>query len=102
MAPAARPLLLHPPSARKPLALHLAPLAQMYMYDAFLARQATSDFHAFSLDDVDAAFGRATPLRYHQTLHLHGRWVPPGRAGVASRRLFSSRGAARERATPAG
>eukprot|EP00887_Chlorella_sp_A99_P003905 scaffold11.g3905.t1 len=48
-------------------------MGQMYMYDAFLGRQATSDFSVFTLDDVDAAFARATALRYQQTLRLGGR-----------------------------
>jgi cleavage and polyadenylation specificity factor subunit 2 len=64
-------------------------MGQMYCYDQFLSRSAASDFRAFDLDDVDAAFARVTPLRFQQTLSLAGakkeRAQRGGAAGTARR-----------------
>ena len=43
----------------------------MFAYDAFLCRQASSDFNAFNLDNVDEAFAQITPLRYQQTISIN-------------------------------
>ena len=41
-------------------------MGMMYMYDQYLARKNEGDFHLFSLDDVDRAFGAFVPVRYAQ------------------------------------
>ena len=46
-------------------------MGQMFAYDAFLCRQASSDFNAFNLDNVDEAFAQITPLRYQQTISIN-------------------------------
>lgn len=51
-------------------------MGQMFMYDQYLTRHATSDFEVFNLDDVDEAFSRITPLKYQQTLTLEGLPLP--------------------------
>lgn len=64
-------------------------LAQMYLYDAFLARSgADPAFAAFNLDDVDAAFklihfpgGRYDLLRYSEERTLKGVTLTPLPAG---------------------
>ena len=49
-------------------------MGQMYLYDYYLARtEYDESFDEFSLDDVDAAFGRFVPLKYSQTMSLSGR-----------------------------
>jgi cleavage and polyadenylation specificity factor subunit 2 len=41
-------------------------MGEMCLYDAFMTRSDCSDFDAFNLDDVDAAFAKVIALRYHQ------------------------------------
>jgi cleavage and polyadenylation specificity factor subunit 2 len=48
-------------------------MGQMALYDAYLAARAFSDFEAWDLDDVDAAFARLTQLRYRQEAPLSGK-----------------------------
>eukprot|EP00850_Spirogloea_muscicola_P008938 SM000049S16709 [mRNA] locus=s49:243078:248533:+ [translate_table: standard] len=48
-------------------------MGQMFMYDHYLSRRAVSDFDAFTLDDVDAAFANSIQLRYSQPLALGGK-----------------------------
>lgn len=44
------------------------------MYEAYLAHHAEREGfeRVWDLDDVDAAFGAITPLKYQQTLQLQG------------------------------
>ncbi|CAI5940562.1 unnamed protein product [Closterium sp. NIES-65] len=44
----------------------VARLAQLMLYDQFLARRSAGDFALFSLDDVDAAFDGAVRLKFAQ------------------------------------
>ncbi|CAI5990821.1 unnamed protein product [Closterium sp. NIES-64] len=44
----------------------VARLAQLMLYDQFLARRSAGDFDLFSLDDVDAAFDGAVRLKFAQ------------------------------------
>ncbi|CAI5523619.1 unnamed protein product [Closterium sp. Naga37s-1] len=44
----------------------VARLAQLMLYDQFLARRSAGDFDLFSLDDVDAAFDGAVRLKFSQ------------------------------------
>ena len=48
-------------------------MGQMFLYDAFLTRHACSEFEAFSLDDIDAAFAAMTTLRFRQEASLSGK-----------------------------
>ncbi|CAI5484079.1 unnamed protein product [Closterium sp. Yama58-4] len=56
----------------------VARLAQLMLYDQFLARRSAGDFELFSLDDVDAAFDGAVRLKFAQP---HG--VGDEREGVS-------------------
>lgn len=47
-------------------------MGQLALREACLSRAAESDFTAFSLADVDAAFGTITQLRWRQTVSLTG------------------------------
>lgn len=47
-------------------------MGQMFMYDQFLSRQLSSDFTAFSLDDVDAAFQGMRHVKFQQQVQLSG------------------------------
>lgn len=47
-------------------------MGQMFMYDQFLSRQQSSNFEAFSLDDVDSAFQRMRQLKYQQQVRFTG------------------------------
>lgn len=47
-------------------------MGQMFLYDQFLSRWQTSDFSAFSLDDVDAAFQRIRQVKFQQQVKLTG------------------------------
>jgi len=50
-------------------------MGQMFLYDAFLAREHHEGWDSFSLDDVDAAFEeeRMIKLRYAEPRRLQGR-----------------------------
>jgi cleavage and polyadenylation specificity factor subunit 2 len=63
-------------------------MGQMCLYDAFLALRAASDFDAFDLDDVDAAFARLTQLRYRQEVALTGRGAGVSLTPLAAGRLL--------------
>ena len=56
-------------------------MGQMFLYDHYTARAACSDFDAFTLDDVDAAFALVVPLRYQQTAALLPRSQAAAGAG---------------------
>lgn len=43
-------------------------MGQMAVYDAYLSRTHEGNFHAFDLDDVDAAFARFKTLKFSQHL----------------------------------
>lgn len=43
------------------------------MYDLFSSRERYEDFNLFTLEDVDAAFSRITPLKYNQSQSLKGK-----------------------------
>ena len=47
-------------------------MGQLELYDQFLSRRADADFDAWDLDDVDAAFAAATPVKFQQRLALTG------------------------------
>ena len=54
--------------------LPVVKMGQMFMYDLYLAQQASQDFQAFTLDDVDAAFDvhRVHSLKFQQSVRLEG------------------------------
>eukprot|EP00903_Cladosiphon_okamuranus_P008763 g8395.t1 len=48
-------------------------MGQMAVYDAYISRTHEGNFHAFDLDDVDAAFARFKTLKFSQHLTFSGR-----------------------------
>ena len=48
-------------------------MGQMFLYDQCLNRAAVSEFDAYDLNDVDAAFGHITTLKYQQVFSLSGK-----------------------------
>lgn len=48
-------------------------MGQLTLYDFYQSMYFSSEFGAFSLDDVDAAFEMVTQVRYQQTVNLPGR-----------------------------
>jgi cleavage and polyadenylation specificity factor subunit 2 len=48
-------------------------MGQMFLYSEYITHHAASEFTAFDLDDVDAAFNGITQLRYRQEVALPGR-----------------------------
>ena len=50
----------------------VARMGQVTLREVLLSRAADSDFSAFSLEEVDAAFDHVTPLRWRQTVALTG------------------------------
>lgn len=69
--PLALPALQAPIYATLPV----VKMGQMFMYDLYLAQQASQDFQAFTLDDVDAAFDvhRVHSLKFQQSVRLEGK-----------------------------
>ncbi|GJP32374.1 hypothetical protein CLOM_g16969 [Closterium sp. NIES-68] len=63
----------------------VARLAQLMLYDQFLARRAAEDFELFTLDDIDGVFDGAVCLKYAQPHTVgdehHGVSVTPLAAG---------------------
>ncbi|CAK0764272.1 hypothetical protein CVIRNUC_003141 [Coccomyxa viridis] len=47
-------------------------MGQMFLYDQCLNRAAVSEFDAYDLNDVDAAFAHITTLKYQQVFSLSG------------------------------
>jgi cleavage and polyadenylation specificity factor subunit 2 len=47
-------------------------VGQMFLYSEYITHHAASDFTAFDLDDIDAAFNGITQLRYRQEVPLSG------------------------------
>ena len=52
-------------------------MGQMFLYDQCLNRAAVSEFDAYDLNDVDAAFAHITTLKYQQVFSLSGELQPP-------------------------
>jgi cleavage and polyadenylation specificity factor subunit 2 len=50
-------------------------MGQMFMYDAFQARQNDEDFDVFTLDDVDQTFEMFVQLKYSQHVPLEGMYT---------------------------
>ena len=48
-------------------------MGQMFLYDQCLNRAAVSEFDAYDLNDVDAAFAHITTLKYQQVFSLSGK-----------------------------
>lgn len=48
----------------------------MTLYDQCLNRAAVSDFDAYDLNDIDAAFAQVTTLKYQQVFSLTGQPLP--------------------------
>ncbi len=59
---------------RAPVHITLAAhkMGQLEMYDQYLSRHAAADFDTWDLDDVDAAFGAASPVKFQQRVALTG------------------------------
>ena len=59
---------------RAPVHITLAAhkMGQLEMYDQYLSRHAAADFDTWDLDDVDAAFAAASPVKFQQRVALAG------------------------------
>jgi cleavage and polyadenylation specificity factor subunit 2 len=63
-------------------------MGQMFLYSEYITHHAASEFNAFDLDDVDAAFNGITQLRYRQEVALTGAGVGISITPLPSGRLI--------------